>query len=307
MRIRLGTRASQLAMVQARSVAAGLAGSGHRVEIVPISTVGDRVLDRDFSEIGSFGVFAREIEEALLAHTIDLAVHSYKDLPTRGPSGLAVVAVPERVDPSDVLVVRREALAEDGEIPLRPCSLVGTSSVRRRAFLEEMRPDLRFESLRGNVPTRVRRLAEGAYDAIVLAAAGLSRLLNDADGETPFTMPADVDVVRLDPRRFVPAPSQGAIAVQARADDIAIRVAARDVDVLRMHSGLRAERALLALSEAGCTFPLGAWCEADLGGSLVLHAAMQGGDGVVRRVVSCGEDPDRVAAVAWADLSGVRA
>ncbi|MEA3245122.1 MAG: hydroxymethylbilane synthase [Gemmatimonadota bacterium] len=304
MNLRLGTRGSALALAQAHDAARRLTAAGATVEIVIISTVGDRVTDRAFSDVGAFGVFVREIEAALLDRRIDVAVHSYKDLPSRGPDGLVVAAVPERVDPADVLLVRRDRMAAPvNGIPLAPGAVVGTSAMRRRALLHEMRPDLTHALLRGNVPTRVRALADGTFDAIVLAAAGLARLARE-DGDRKLTLPADVEVVRLDPSRFVPAPSQGAIALQVRAGDAAEAVVAR-VDDASCRRAVATERVALFLAEGGCTIPFGAWCTAAGGDRLSLVAALGASDGTVARSTADGTDPAAVAAEAWEPLAGL--
>lgn len=303
MKLRIGTRGSALALAQAADVARRLAAVGHDAEIVVISTEGDRVTDRAFIDVGAFGVFVREIESALLSREVDVAVHSYKDLPSRGPDGLMIGAVPERVDAADVLVVRRAALAAPrGGLPLHEGATVGTSATRRRALLLDARPDLRTDLLRGNVPTRVRALEEGRFDAIVLAAAGLSRLAR-VDGPDRLILPADVTVERLDPLVFVPAPSQGAIAMQVRTDDRAVRDVVAVLDNARVRLTLQAERRALTLAEGGCTLPFGAWCTADATGVLTLTVALGLDDGTVARATSRGADPDVVAAAAWRDLS----
>jgi hydroxymethylbilane synthase len=228
--IRLGTRGSALALAQARWVAARLPGEA---ELVPITTAGDRGSRDDKSR------FVKEIEEALLANEIDLAVHSAKDVPGQLPDGLSIVGVPERADPLDA-VCGADSL--DG---LAMGDVVGTSSVRRRAQLLALRPDLSVRDLRGNVDTRLRRLAEGRFDAIVLARAGLIRLRRGDEGAS---LP-----------ELVPAPGQGCLVLEARSEDEAAREAAAaltDADAL---AALTAERALVTALEATCNTPIGAW------------------------------------------------
>jgi hydroxymethylbilane synthase len=234
--IRLGTRASALALAQARSVAERLPGE---VSLVEITTSGDRGSQDDKSR------FVKEIEEALLAGSVDLGVHSAKDVPGELPQGLSIVGVPGRADPLDALcgAASLEELAEG--------AAVGTSSVRRRAQLLALRPDLSVRELRGNVDTRLRRLAEGAFDAIVLARAGLIRLGREEEG-APLP-------------DLVPAPGQGCLVLEARSDDETAREAAALLTDGNAVTALTAERALVTALQATCNTPIGAWaqCESD--------------------------------------------
>jgi len=302
MRIRIATRASALARAQAMDVARRLAQLGHMPELVLVATAGDVNAERTFTDIGAFGIFVRELERALLDGRADVAVHSYKDLPSRSPESLVIAAVPERLDVADVLLVRAEAADVTAPVfPVRAHARVGTSAARRQALLAAARPDLAMGLLRGNVPTRVRALLDDRFDAIVLAAAGLERL--DRAQSSPI-VPPQIVRARLDPRRFVPAPSQGAIAVQARLDaPRELLAAVRAIDDPRTARTLRAERGLLELAEAGCSLPFGAWCEAGARDALVLHAVLGRADGTLARAVARGDDPDAVAAAAWAELT----
>ncbi len=301
MRLRIGTRGSALARVQAGDVARRLEAAGHETETIVIHTEGDLVTDRAFAEVGAFGVFVREIEAALLERRIDVAVHSYKDLPSQGPAGLVVAAVPERVDVADVLLARPEAMAPGRTIPLREGATVGTSSARRQAQLRHLRPDLAHGLLRGNVPTRIRALAEGRFDAIVLAAAGLLRLERSAPGGPPLVGDGIV-TTRLDPAFFVPAPAQGAIAVQVRRDDPDARRAVQALDDPSTARALEAERAALAKAEAGCVVPFGAWCRTEADGCLHLVAVLGCADGGLARAHAVGEEPDVLASIVWRRL-----
>ena len=303
MKLRIGTRGSALARAQAASVARRLTANGHSTETIIISTEGDRVADRAFADVGAFGIFVREIEAALLDRRVDLAVHSYKDLPSRSPDELVVAAVPERLDPADVLLARPDSTAaERSTLPLREGARVGTSATRRQALLRQLRPDLAIGMLRGNVPTRVSALSEGRFDAIVLAAAGLARLESAAEGEA-LLVPGDIVRTRLDPATFVPAPAQGAIAVQVRAQESAVRDAVAAIDDARTARSLRAERAALAFADGGCTLPFGAWCEALPTGALRLIVALGRSDGTVTRAEVTGDDPEAVAEAAWHEVS----
>jgi hydroxymethylbilane synthase len=240
--IRIGTRGSALALWQAEHVKARLAALGHEVELRVITTTGDRVLDRKLESVGGKGAFLKEIEEALLAGEVDLAVHSLKDVPTVLPEGLSLCAFLERADPRDALLSDGKPLAG---LPAR--ARVGTTSLRRQALLREMRPDLALTDLRGNVDTRIHRLREGRFDAILLAMAGLTRL--GRAGEVTEA---------LDPRRFVPAPGQGAIALECRDSDAAVRAAVASLDHAPTARAVAAERAFLAALGGGCNVPLGA-------------------------------------------------
>lgn len=289
-------------MVQAADVARRLQAHGHEAELIVISTEGDRLTDRAFTDVGAFGIFVREIEAALLDGRIDIAVHSYKDLPSQCPDGLVVAAVPERLDPADVLLARPGVLKWDSSLlPLRHGALVGTSAARRRALVRAARPDLKLGLLRGNVPTRVRALADGRFDAIVVAAAGLLRLERAADSALAIDQ-AHIVRMRLDPATFVPAPTQGAVAVQVRAEVTTVRDAVAAIDDHRIAPALRTERAALAIAEGGCSLPFGAWCEVQPGGTLQLIAALGLADGTIARSSVTGRDPDALAEAAWRDL-----
>ena len=275
MRIRIGTRRSRLALSQAGEVAELLGGHGHEVELVPMTTAGDRGAPADASPQGTKGLFVAEITAALAAGAVDLAVHSAKDLPSDDPEGVVVAAVPRRNLPYDVLVTATGDLPESAS--------VGTSSLRRQAQLLRARPSVRVVPFRGNVDTRLRKLREGEVDALVLAAAGLDRL-----GVRPeHAEPIPVDVM-------VPAPGQGALAVQARADDPAAE-AVLSVDHRSSRRAFLAERALVAALGGGCRLPLGAYAEAR-GEGLRLLAVVARPDGseVLRAEVE-GDDPDEVA------------
>jgi hydroxymethylbilane synthase len=244
--VRIGTRASELALRQARLVEGALLARGITSELVTFKTTGDKKLDQPLTEIGAKGLFTHEIEVALSKGKIDCAVHSLKDLPTESPDGLEIVAQLEREDPRDVLVVNRLAGAENLE-DLPAGSRVGTSSLRRRAQLMARRPDLEVVELRGNVPTRLRKVETGRVHAAILAAAGLIRL----DVQQRITM-------FFEPPEWLPAPGQGAIAVQVRSDDDRMRDLLSPLDHESTTIATRAERAFLAALEGGCQVPIGA-------------------------------------------------
>lgn len=300
-KLKLGTRGSDLARTQSGTVAANLAKAGYDVELEIIRTSGDNNQTALFGSIGAQGVFVREIEQALVAGRIDFAVHSFKDLPTTSPPELVVAAVPQRVDPADLLLVRREALArgDDDWLPLAAGAKVGTASARRRVWLKHFRPDFVVEPLRGNVPTRVKKLIDGAYDAIVLAAAGVERL--QAEARLGHDL-AGIEVFPLDPTRFVPAPAQGALAVQCRRDDEFVLTALRTIDHAPSHAAVTAERDALARAEGGCDVAFGAHCTSD-GVEHELRAMIER-NGKVYTAVVRGRDPAELGARAWAELEG---
>ncbi len=247
--VRLGTRRSALALVQAQHVADALTAGGQvAVELVPIVTSGDRTQQDQvpLETIGGTGVFVSELRRALTAGEIDLAVHSLKDLPTAPAEGLVIAAVPPREDPRDVLVARDGLTL--GELP--PGSRVGTGAPRRAAQLRALDLGLLVEPIRGNVDTRLRSVGEGRYDAVVLARAGLVRL----------GRPDEATEV-LDPIQVLPAPGQGALAVEVRAGDAELVAALAALDDPDTRAAVTAERALLAALEAGCTSPVGALAE----------------------------------------------
>lgn len=244
--VRIGTRSSELALRQARLVENALLARGIAAELVTFKTTGDKKLDQPLSEIGAKGLFTHELEVALSKNKIDCAVHSLKDLPTESPDGLEIVAQLEREDPRDVLVVNRQTGAESLD-DLPRGSRVGTSSLRRRAQLMARRPDLEVVELRGNVPTRLSKVERGTVHAAILAAAGLIRL----EVEPRITE-------FLDPPDWLPAPGQGAIAIQARADDERMNALLRPLDHEPTSTATRAERAFLAALEGGCQVPIGA-------------------------------------------------
>jgi hydroxymethylbilane synthase len=271
-KLKLGTRGSDLARTQATTIADRLRAHGADIELEIIRTSGDQSDAPSFASIGPQGVFVREIEQALLDKRVDLAVHSFKDLPTRSPAGLVIAAVPARVDVADVLLVRQDALdVHDRFIPLRRNAKVGTSSARRQAWLRHFRHDLQLAPLRGNVPTRLGRLVDGDYDAILLAAAGLERLR--AEGVIDDTLP-HVTELRLDPSRFVPAPAQGALAVQCRALDAELCALLAHIDDSPTHAAIAAERDALAHAEGGCDVAFGAYC-VSVGGDYELTAMLE--------------------------------
>ena len=236
--ITIASRGSQLALWQARWVERRLGELGYSVQIQVIRTTGDKITDVPLARVGTKGLFTKEIEEALLAGEAQLAVHSLKDLPTELPPGLVLAAVPEREDPRDAVLGKRL-----DELP--PGARVGTSSLRRAAQLHRLRPDLMVASVRGNLDTRVRKLEEGQFDALLLAAAGLNRL-----GW------ADRIAEILPPEVMCPAVGQGALAIETTAEG---RAVAEPLDHPATHAAVLAERAVLHALGGGCQVPIGAY------------------------------------------------
>jgi hydroxymethylbilane synthase len=237
----IGSRGSQLALWQARWIQARLETFGVECRLEIIHTTGDKITDVALSKVGTKGLFTKEIEEALLQGTIDLAVHSLKDMPTDLPAGLTLAAIPEREDPRDAVVGGRLA-----DLPQQ--ARVGTSSLRRAAQLRGVRPDLEIENIRGNVDTRLRKLDEKQYDAIVLASAGLRRLgLENRITEL------------LEPSVMCPAVGQGALAVETRNDGGEAQEICKRLDHRETRIAVTAERAVLAALGGGCQVPIGAY------------------------------------------------
>lgn len=263
--VRIGTRASKLALWQAEHVA-GLIGylpNAPSVEIVTIRTMGDQIQDEPLSKVEGKGFFTKEIERALLDGSVDIAVHSLKDLETKLPDSLILPAILEREDPRDVLIARRGMRVDD----LPAGTTVGTSSLRRKALLVNWRPDLQVRDLRGNVPTRIQKYVDGEYDALILAAAGVKRLgLEKHIAEY------------LPPERMYPAVSQGAVAVQIRNGDEATSRWIKPLDHRDTRLATMAERALLRTLEGGCQVPVGALATTNEG-EMTLSAAICSLDG----------------------------
>ena len=238
----IGSRGSQLALWQSRWVAAELAKLGFETRIEIIHTTGDKITDVPLSKVGTKGLFTKEIEEALLDGSVDLAVHSLKDMPTDLPEGLTLAAIPEREDPRDAVIGAKLSDLKHG-------ARVGTSSLRRAAQLRQHRPDLVIESIRGNVDTRLRKQAEGQFDSIILASAGLHRLgWQDRISEL------------LEPEFMIPAVGQGALAIETRLQGAGIE-ACRRLDHAATRACVTAERAVLAELGGGCQVPLGAYAK----------------------------------------------
>ncbi len=275
-RLKLGTRGSRLALWQAEWVKAALARAGVAAELVIIKTRGDAEVDRPLHELEGKGFFTKEIEEALRDGRIDVAVHSLKDLPTTLPTGLMLAAVPKRADPAEALVTREAGITSLAG--LAAGTKVGTSSLRRVAQIRYLRPDLDIVPLRGNVPTRVRKVKEGrdGLYAALLAGAGLERL--ELAGHI---------AARLDPLDVMPAPGQGALGLEVRADDREARGALAPLEDAASACQVAAERGLLAALEGGCQAPVAAWVGMrDAGSGMRLFGRVTAQDGSVQITAS---------------------
>lgn len=275
--LRIGSRGSQLALWQSNHVAAALRAAGHTAEITVIKTTGDKVLDVPLAQVGTKGMFTKEIEDALAARSIDLAVHSLKDLPTVMMPGFEIAAVLKREDARDAFVS-----AKYGSIAaLPPNARVGTSSLRRTAQLRALRPDLDILSLRGNVDTRLNKLDAADYDAVILAHAGLLRL-----GLTQLVREV------IDCGIMCPAAGQGALAIEIRKDDVATCDLLKFLDDSDARSTTLCERSALNALGGGCQVPIGAFADLTADGAFSLSAVVARPDGSeVLRAKECGSDP----------------
>jgi hydroxymethylbilane synthase len=252
MHIRIGTRGSELALWQAHNVKQRLENNGNSVSITIIKTQGDKIQDLSFDKLEGKGFFTKEIEAALLSNEVDLAVHSHKDLETSPPEGLVIAAVSEREDPSELLLISRGNVDSSQVWDLKLNSSIGTSSARRKSVVVSNRNDLTIKELRGNVPTRIQKLREGKYDAIILAKAGVSRLEIDL---------SEFHVVELDPKTFVPAPAQGVLALQIREEDNELWKEIQKLNHPQVEMQIAIERKVLNLMQGGCQLPLGVYCD----------------------------------------------
>jgi hydroxymethylbilane synthase len=256
MKIIIGTRGSDLALWQANYTKTLLEKNGNDVEIKIISTSGDRTQqwNTSFDKLEGKGFFTKELEDELLAGTIDLAVHSNKDLPTTSPEGLIIAGVSHREDPSELLIIRKECVDENKKFALKEKAMVGTSSARRKSQLLAFRPDVEMKDLRGNVPTRIKKLAEKQYDAILIAAAGVERLGIDL---------SEFHAKKISPYEFVPAPAQGVLAWQVRENNTQLADEIDKINDLDVLITTNIERRVLNLLDGGCQLPLGAYCETE--------------------------------------------
>jgi hydroxymethylbilane synthase len=301
-RLRIGTRGSDLALWQAHTIQGMLEELGYETAIEIIKTQGDRIDNIPFSEMEGKNFFTKELEDAQLEGRVDLAVHSLKDLATEMPAGLMLTALVGREDPRDTLLVHKEAVdqarLEAGEtLPLKDGAKVGTGAARREAMLRYLRPDLEIAGLRGNVPTRVSRLREGRYDAILLAQAGIKRL--ELDLSDLFVKPLPVD-------EFVPAPAQGMLGIQCRAEGDWSRHLAK-LDCPAEGRAVAAEREILEKLEGGCQLPFGINIRPDGDAwKLECFLATLDGDREPLRLSREGTDLDALKAEVWNEIRAYR-
>ncbi len=285
--VRIATRGSHLALWQARWVQAHLEQQGVRAELVIIETQGDRE-QAPFAQMQGQGFFTKAVQEAVLEGRADLAVHSYKDLPGEPTPGLQVVAVPPREDPRELLLVRPSGLDLGAPLlPLRQGARVGSSAVRRQAQLKHLRPDLELRELRGNVPTRLEKLLRGDYEAILLAYAGVRRL-----GLSLAGLHAQV----LEPEELVPAPAQGALALECRTQHPELQALLQTLDDPTAHATVAAERGLMRRLAGGCQLALGATARMSREGLELL--AWYGG----QKYIASGQTPPEVAEAVYRQI-----
>lgn len=267
-KIIIGTRGSKLALWQAYYTQDKLKEIGVDSELKIIKTQGDKIQHLGFDKMEGKGFFTKEIEDALLQDEIDIAVHSMKDMPTTQPDGLCLAGVSYRADSADVLVINKGVADEGQTLQIPQNGIVGTSSARRKALISAVREDITLKDIRGNVPTRLQKLKEGQFDAILLAMAGIERLELDM---------SDFVVIRLNPKEFIPAPAQGVLTWQTKSDNKEIR---RIVKKLHQPSVLKCtnvERKVLKMLNGGCQLPLGVYCERDSLGHFHVWATLSKG------------------------------
>lgn len=293
--IKIGTRGSKLALWQANLIKSKLTTiyPGTDFKIIEIKTQGDKILDTALSKIGDKGLFTKELEDALLKNDIDLAVHSLKDLPTQLPEGLKIGGVIERENPCDVLIIRdekREKIAQNFDISLLPKDFkIGTTSLRRSAQIKHLNPQINCSDLRGNVDTRIRKLKEAQYDAIVLAYAGIKRLYGEnLEKEFP-----DLIFHKLSPKDFLPAVSQGIIGIEIRESDTETENLLSKITHEETSFHATAERSFLATLEGGCQTPIGVYSENNKD-NYIFHGMLASTDGkiLIKESITCKPNKD---------------
>ena len=251
-KIIIGSRGSDLALWQANFVQTSLKKLGVKSEIKIIKTQGDKIQDLSFDKLEGKGFFTKEIEDELLDGTIDLAVHSHKDLETRQPFGLKIAAVSARENPSELILIKKESFDPNQEFGVKENGIIGTSSARRQTQILAKRSDLQLKDLRGNVPTRIDKLRDQDYDAIVLALAGVRRLKINID---------EFESKILPPKDFIPAPAQGVLGLQIRKEDSDLDLILQKLNNPEVQDQINVERTILNRMDGGCQLPLGVYCE----------------------------------------------
>lgn len=250
----IGSRGSDLALWQAYFVKSELEKLGCTVELNIIKTQGDKIQHLSFDKLEGKGFFTKEIEDALLNKSVDLAVHSHKDLETNPPAGLKISCVSKRANPADILLINKNAVDGSQKWNLKEGAIVGTSSARRKSQMLKYRGDVEINDLRGNVPTRIDKLRQGNYDAILLAKAGIDRLEIDL---------SEFEEIVMDPTEFVPAPAQGVLGLQIREDDAELNEVLQKMNFPDVQKRIGLERKVLNLLDGGCQLPLGVYCNED--------------------------------------------
>ncbi len=264
----IGTRGSKLALWQAYYTQDRLKEIGIDSELKIIKTKGDKIQHLSFDKIEGKGFFTKEIEDALLNDEVDLAVHSMKDMPTTQPEGLCLAGVSYREDCADCLVIRKASADASQLLHLPPNAIIGTSSARRKAQMLAARPDVELQDIRGNVPTRLQKLREGQFDAILLAMAGIQRLELDM---------SDFETIRLNPKEFIPAPAQGVLTWQVKTANIEVRKIVRRLHQSNVVKCTNVERKVLRMLDGGCQLPLGVYCQRDSLGHFHVVATLSSG------------------------------
>jgi len=281
--IRIGSRGSDLALWQANFFMGELDAIGVSSELIIITTKGDKIQNLSFDKIEGKGFFTKEIEDHLLDDKIDIAIHSHKDLETESPPGLSISGVSYREDPAELLLIRKESVDRTLDLEFKKGAVVGTSSARRKAQINSLRPDITLKDIRGNVPTRIKKLRDGQFDAIMLAKAGVNRLNLDV---------SDLYAVRVDERKFIPAPAQGVLAYQCREDDSEMHSIITQMADEGMAHLVKIERAILNKFGGGCHKPIGAYAHPAEGGYKVRVTYAQDWEDTPRRVSFVAKDSE---------------
>lgn len=281
-KIIIGTRGSDLALWQANFVAGKLRDCGVEVELKIIKTKGDTIQNVTFDKIEGKGFFTKELEEELLEKTIDLAVHSHKDLPTTHPAGLTIGAVSYREKPGDLMIISKPAADKRMKFGVRKGAAVGTSAARRRSQLLAFRPDLNIVPIRGNVPTRIQKVRDGEFDAIMLAEAGIERLQLDL---------SDLEVYKIDAKEIIPAPAQGVLALQCRDNDEELLNLLQKINDKEVEDVISLERTVLNRLDGGCQLPLGVYCEKDEEVYKIWASKSETAESMPRQVYLEGQNP----------------